>query len=81
MTRFAQIVLSAVAPVLGVSFSILVMRSAGGGFPPALAWDAWAGWVIFSALVYTSTAVLFSVAARLGNGAQPRSGTGSAPPA
>ena len=81
MTRFAPIVVSAVAPVLGVMFSILVMRSAGEAFPLALARDAWADWVIFASLVHTATAFLFQVAGRLGAGVQAPSGAGSAPPA
>lgn len=62
--KFLQIVVPATAPVLGVSFSILVMRSAGV-FPPALAWDGWADWVIMSTLVFTSTSFLYYLARRL----------------
>jgi len=71
MRKFLQVVFSAVTPVLGVSFSILVMRSAGVFFPPALAWSAWADWVILCTLVFTSTSVMFYVARRLETVAAP----------
>ncbi|MBC5783153.1 hypothetical protein H8N03_09380 [Ramlibacter sp. USB13] len=67
MRKFLQIVLSAVTPVLGVSFSIAVMRAVGL-FPPVLAWEAWAEWIIMAALVFFSTSVLYGIAARLKDG-------------
>lgn len=66
MRKFIQVVVSAIAPVLGVSFAILVMRFAEVPFPPALAWESWAQWLIFCALVYMSTAFVYYVAGRVG---------------
>ena len=68
MTGFARKVATAVAPVFGVSLAISVLRAADVPFPPALAFEAWAQWAVFCAVVYTCTALCFHAVDRLFGG-------------
>ena len=58
-------VMSAVAPVFGVSISIAVLQAAKVPFPPALLWEAWPQWAVFAAVVHTFTALCMFIVSRV----------------
>jgi hypothetical protein len=70
MKEFARKVLLAIAPVLGVSISIAILRAAHLPFPPELSLDAWAQWAVFASVVYTSTGLCMFITGRIFGAAQ-----------
>ena len=64
MNALTSKVLIAVAPVLGTCLGIAILRAARLPFPPELALDAWAQWVVFAAVVYTFAALFMFVIER-----------------
>lgn len=77
MKVFARKLTSAIAPVLGVCLAIALLQPAGMPFPPALAWEAWAQWAVFAAVVHACTALCMGVASRAFGGDP----AGTVPPA
>jgi TRAP-type C4-dicarboxylate transport system permease small subunit len=70
MKEFTHKVLSAVAPVFGVSISIAILQAAQLPFPPQLSLQALPQWAVFAAVVYTSTAFCMFITARIFRTAQ-----------
>ncbi|MDB5861952.1 MAG: hypothetical protein JWQ76_5641 [Ramlibacter sp.] len=68
MKAFARKVVSAVAPVFGVCIGIAVLQAAGVPFPPALAWEAWPQWVVFTGVVYAFISLCTYIADRICGG-------------
>lgn len=81
MKEFTRKVVSAVAPVLGVTAALAVFQASGLPFPPPLAWDAWAQWLVFAAVSHACIGVCMYAAARFAGEVPPNASGPSVGPA